>query len=242
MWADVTYPFPSFSGATVEVWERLSNFIPHFARHVITYSSFKRLIYNHNTTTHSSIVIVVLIFRVMHCICQNLMSRSLMDLLYYASLSPRYFWLSAHERGLSQLAIVVCIPCMQSATLHLLMYWTWFCVPLGGVTWRRWEFKTVLFASFHDQLSSQKMYYLWMTWYINTYLVIASLSWINFTSVTDFVSEYENNGHSWKRIHTYLPCFSVQGHLIWISTKYGRIIRSFDMSHSGSISLEPYAN
>ena len=34
---EITYPFLNFNGSTVEVYERISNFIPHFAGHVITY-------------------------------------------------------------------------------------------------------------------------------------------------------------------------------------------------------------
>ena len=37
MWDEITYPFPNFKGGTVEVWEWISNFIPHFTMHVITY-------------------------------------------------------------------------------------------------------------------------------------------------------------------------------------------------------------
>ena len=37
VWGEITYPFPNFNGAAVEVWEWKSNFIPHFTRHVITY-------------------------------------------------------------------------------------------------------------------------------------------------------------------------------------------------------------
>ena len=32
---EITYPFPSFNGTTVEVWEWLSSFIPHFTVRVI---------------------------------------------------------------------------------------------------------------------------------------------------------------------------------------------------------------
>ena len=35
MWNEITYPFPNY-GCTVEVWEWISNFIPHFTGHVIT--------------------------------------------------------------------------------------------------------------------------------------------------------------------------------------------------------------
>ena len=30
---EITYPFPNFNGATVEVWEWISNFISHFSGH-----------------------------------------------------------------------------------------------------------------------------------------------------------------------------------------------------------------
>ena len=37
VWDGITYPFPNFNGATVEVWEWINNFIPHFIMDVITY-------------------------------------------------------------------------------------------------------------------------------------------------------------------------------------------------------------
>ena len=37
VWDEITYRFPNFNGATVEVWERISNFIPHFTMGVIIY-------------------------------------------------------------------------------------------------------------------------------------------------------------------------------------------------------------
>ena len=37
MWDEINYPFLNFNGATVEVWEWISNFIPHITGHVITY-------------------------------------------------------------------------------------------------------------------------------------------------------------------------------------------------------------
>ena len=43
MWDEITYPFPNFNnGVTVENWERISNFIPHFTGRVITYPVFIR--------------------------------------------------------------------------------------------------------------------------------------------------------------------------------------------------------
>ena len=37
VWDEITYPFANFDSGTIVVWEWLSNFIPHFTRHVITY-------------------------------------------------------------------------------------------------------------------------------------------------------------------------------------------------------------
>ena len=34
---EIIYPFSKFNGWTIEVWEGISNFIPGFTRHVITY-------------------------------------------------------------------------------------------------------------------------------------------------------------------------------------------------------------
>ena len=36
-WYEIAYLFPNFNGVTVEVWEWIHNFIPHFTGHVITY-------------------------------------------------------------------------------------------------------------------------------------------------------------------------------------------------------------
>ena len=37
VWHNITYPSPNFNGCTVEVWEWISDFTPHFIGHVITY-------------------------------------------------------------------------------------------------------------------------------------------------------------------------------------------------------------
>ena len=37
MWGEITYPFPNFNGCTIELWEWISNCIPHFIGHVISY-------------------------------------------------------------------------------------------------------------------------------------------------------------------------------------------------------------
>ena len=43
VWGEITYPFPDFNGAAIEVWERIGNFIPYFTGHVFTYLCRKRL-------------------------------------------------------------------------------------------------------------------------------------------------------------------------------------------------------
>ena len=46
VWDEITYPFPNFNGCTVDVWEWINNFIPHFIMDVITYLCWdQRLIY-----------------------------------------------------------------------------------------------------------------------------------------------------------------------------------------------------
>ena len=47
MWDEITYPFPNFNSAAVEVWEWISNFIPHFNGHVNTYPCWDGLNLNH---------------------------------------------------------------------------------------------------------------------------------------------------------------------------------------------------
>ena len=37
VWDGIIYPFRNFNGCTVEVWEWISNFIPHFTRYVNIY-------------------------------------------------------------------------------------------------------------------------------------------------------------------------------------------------------------
>ena len=37
VWDEITYPFPNFNSATIEVWEWISNFILLFIDHMITY-------------------------------------------------------------------------------------------------------------------------------------------------------------------------------------------------------------
>ena len=40
VWDEIIYPLPNFKGITVEVWEWINTFIPHFIMDVITYLSF----------------------------------------------------------------------------------------------------------------------------------------------------------------------------------------------------------
>ena len=37
VWGEIAHQSPDFNGATVEVWEKISNLIPHFIMVVITY-------------------------------------------------------------------------------------------------------------------------------------------------------------------------------------------------------------
>ena len=42
MWDEIIYPFPNFNGATVEVWEWISNFIPHLLSIMIPHNGVTR--------------------------------------------------------------------------------------------------------------------------------------------------------------------------------------------------------
>ena len=48
MWDEITNPFPNFNGATVEVWEWISNFIPHCIEFMITYPCWPRAAPSHS--------------------------------------------------------------------------------------------------------------------------------------------------------------------------------------------------
>ena len=37
MWNEIIDLFPNFNGVTVEIWEWISNLIPHITKHVIIY-------------------------------------------------------------------------------------------------------------------------------------------------------------------------------------------------------------
>ena len=43
VWDEITYPFPNFNGCAIEVWEWISEFIPHFILDVITYSTIHKV-------------------------------------------------------------------------------------------------------------------------------------------------------------------------------------------------------
>ena len=45
MWYEITYPFLNFYDATVEIWEWMSYFIPHFTGDVIIYPCWDLRLY-----------------------------------------------------------------------------------------------------------------------------------------------------------------------------------------------------
>ena len=68
VWDEITYPFPNFNGCTAEVWERISNFSPHFIMRVITYpywdQSYSMLVkgaideFTHITHVYFSVIVI----------------------------------------------------------------------------------------------------------------------------------------------------------------------------------------
>ena len=43
VWDEITYPFTNFNGCSVEVWEWISNSIPHFIMDLITYPCWREV-------------------------------------------------------------------------------------------------------------------------------------------------------------------------------------------------------
>ena len=53
VWHEITYPFPKFNGATVEVWEWKSNFMPHFIMGVIIHPWYSKRASRHLSMLHA---------------------------------------------------------------------------------------------------------------------------------------------------------------------------------------------
>ena len=51
MWDDITYPFPSIYGSTVEVWVWINDFIPPFIEHVIAYPEYVEYILTRSSSS-----------------------------------------------------------------------------------------------------------------------------------------------------------------------------------------------
>ena len=55
VWDEITYPFPNFNGYTVEVWEWISYFIPHFEMDVIIFPFW-------NWISIIMVIVIIIIF------------------------------------------------------------------------------------------------------------------------------------------------------------------------------------
>ena len=72
MWDEIIDPFPNFNGTTVEVWEWIRNFIPHFTGYVISYQCWDLKVthvskrdmdeYSHTRFNVAAIIFVFLIY------------------------------------------------------------------------------------------------------------------------------------------------------------------------------------
>ena len=54
VWDEITYAFSNFNGCTVEVWEWIRNFIPHFTMDVITYITLLNLPFSGSNYRHNN--------------------------------------------------------------------------------------------------------------------------------------------------------------------------------------------
>ena len=51
-WEEITYEFPNFNSYTVEVWERINNFIPHFIIDYLSKLGLKLIHVSKRSNTH----------------------------------------------------------------------------------------------------------------------------------------------------------------------------------------------
>ena len=54
VWDEITYPLPNFKGSTIEVWEWISNFIPHYIMDDIILYGWCDVMNNHGILTVST--------------------------------------------------------------------------------------------------------------------------------------------------------------------------------------------
>ena len=55
VWDEITYTFLNFNGATVDVYECVSNFIPYFIMDVITYPWIKSILAHSRSSCHQTV-------------------------------------------------------------------------------------------------------------------------------------------------------------------------------------------
>ena len=67
---EITYPFPNFNGVTVEVWEWMRNFIPHFNMHVNTYAYRELICKGDRRRVHNP--------NVLNCISESYLQKSML--------------------------------------------------------------------------------------------------------------------------------------------------------------------
>ena len=132
VWDEITYPFSNFNSATVEVWEWISNFIPHFTGHMIAYSCWdKKLIQVSKSTCWCQLHQRIYNCCVGSALWSNLMWRSSWDLWHVCwgmrhdclccGLRPERMvagFLHACEYACSMLVYVICV-CTRSKHKHL---------------------------------------------------------------------------------------------------------------------------
>ena len=84
---EIIYPFPNFNGVTVEVWEWINNFIPHFIMDVITHPCWDYMLIHVSKEGHCYAVVI-------HEILSKSYYRAKFSCAISAMLAAASFWLS----------------------------------------------------------------------------------------------------------------------------------------------------
>ena len=80
VWGEITWSFPNFNAATIQVREWITNFIPHIIGHVITYLCWIKLIHVSKRSPRASISFVLTL-----------------EIPWHLFRSPRPFWMTSYS-------------------------------------------------------------------------------------------------------------------------------------------------
>ena len=149
MWDEITYPFPSFNG-----W--ISNFIPHFARHMFTYPCCDKYICSIYTSTLLTLAHVTEDFFT----CWNVV------FILISFLVIRWLWIMPHATK-----------CRYHVMCKILQWSLYF----GWNKTNKTKFPSHLYLDVYLHWYNVLHVVVWQQWIIQLYGLICGRSWDNVT-------------------------------------------------------------